>query len=93
MKSHTDRRGWPFVKRVIFLFVIIGLGLLFASRLDQTEEIAAYPENRVLRSARLEGITYKLADDGNVFRVIDERGTYGIGWITFSIPNRFSVNL
>ncbi len=40
------------------------------------EEVQAYPAERVLRTATLDGIPYVLADDGNVFRVITERGTW-----------------
>jgi hypothetical protein len=45
-------------------------------RAKMPEEVAAYVEHRVLRSAVHDGISYKLADDGNVFRVIEERGTW-----------------
>lgn len=51
-------------------------GLLFAALAKQPHEIPAYAQKRVLRSAEQDGIEYKLADDGNVFRVIDERGTW-----------------
>jgi hypothetical protein len=55
--------------------VLLAFGL-FVVLLQGPEEIPAYPAARVLRTAVNEGITYKLTDDGNVFRVIDERGTW-----------------
>ncbi|MDX1928778.1 MAG: hypothetical protein SFV81_19770 [Pirellulaceae bacterium] len=43
------------------------------------EEVEPYPAQRILRTAAIEGIQYKLTDDGNVFRVIDERNTWS--WV------------
>ncbi|MFO1062517.1 MAG: hypothetical protein U0892_01415 [Pirellulales bacterium] len=40
------------------------------------EEVPAYASERVLQTATLDGVTYVLTDDGNVFRVINERGTW-----------------
>ncbi len=76
MKTFALRNGALSIKLIIALVLLIALGLLLASKLQQPEEIPAYPENRVLRSAVQDGVSYKLADDGNVFRVIDERGTW-----------------
>jgi hypothetical protein len=56
--------------------LLAALGLLVALRAKRPTEIPAYPETRALRSAVVDGIAYKLADDGNVFRVIEERGTW-----------------
>jgi hypothetical protein len=70
------RGGSLSLKLIISLVVLMAFGLLLVSKWQQPEEIPAYPENRVLRSAAQDGVSYKLADDGNVFRVIDERGTW-----------------
>ena len=40
------------------------------------EEVDPYPNDRILRSAAIEGIQYRLTDDGNIFRVLDERNTW-----------------
>ncbi len=66
------RRGVKIV--LLAFFVLVASALLL--RLRSHVEIPAYPDEHVLRSAVLEGVTYKLADDGNIFRVIDERGTW-----------------
>lgn len=42
-------------------------------------EVEPYPTERVLRSAAIDGINYRLTDDGNVFRVVDERNTWS--WV------------
>lgn len=72
MSSNSSRSWWRtiIVAAIAFIFVV---GLV---QFRGPEEVTAYPANRVLRSAVLDGIIYKLADDGNVFRVIDERGTW-----------------
>lgn len=66
----------PLVKLTIAAALCCVAALLLAAWARQPKEIPAYPGNRVLRSAVLDGVSYKLADDGNVFRVIEERGTW-----------------
>jgi len=63
------------VKRWILLIaaVLLVLGVL---RLRGPEEVQAYPAERILRTTSLDGVPYVLADDGNVFRIINERGTW-----------------
>lgn len=66
-------------RRRVSVAVLSGMAFLFIAAvifLPGPEEIAAYPAERVLRTAMLDAIQYKVADDGNVFRVIDERGTW-----------------
>jgi hypothetical protein len=65
-----------FVRLTLAGVALCTAGILFASWANKPVEISAYPDVRVLRTVALDGITYKLADDGNVFRVIDERGTW-----------------
>ncbi len=50
--------------------------VLVVLRLQGPEEVQAYPAERVLRTTTLDGVPYVLADDGNVFRIISERGTW-----------------
>ncbi len=57
--------------------LLAGAGAIsLISLLQRPEEVAARPDDAVLRSAVVDGIEYKLANDGNVFRVIEERGTW-----------------
>ncbi len=58
------------------LLIVAAIGILFALSRRGPEEVAAYPAERVLRATTLDGVPYVLADDGNVFRVISERGTW-----------------
>ena len=68
-----NRRRRFIVAVLSVLAVVFIVGVIF---LPGPEEIAAYSAERVLRTATLDGIQYQLADDGNVFRVIEERGTW-----------------
>lgn len=74
MREVLHRR--PLVRLMLAVALLCATGLLFAAWTKQPQEIPAYSEERVLRSAVHDGIAYKLVDDGNVFRVIDERGTW-----------------
>jgi hypothetical protein len=76
MKSRFSRSSISVATWTGAVVVLGTVSLFVVSMLNQPEEIAAYSEERVLRSAQQDGITYKLSDDGNVFRVIDERGTW-----------------
>lgn len=58
------------------LLIVAAIGILFALSRRGPEEVAAYPAERVLRATTVDGVPYVLADDGNVFRVITERGTW-----------------
>ncbi len=76
MKSIFPRTSVSFIKLTGAVIFLGSVSILVVSKLIKHEEISAYPAERVLRSAQRDGISYKLADDGNVFRVIDERGTW-----------------
>ena len=65
--------NWRRASIIAAMAVALAPGLLLLRR---PVEISAYPAHRILRSAVLDGVSYKLADDGNVFRVISERGTW-----------------
>lgn len=58
------------------LLITAAMLVLAVLRLRGPEEVQAYPAERVLRTTTLEGVPYVLADDGNVFRIISERGTW-----------------
>ncbi len=61
---------------LICLAIVLSLAWLRSRR---AVEIAPYPTDKILRSAAIDGIQYKLTNDGNVFRVIDERNTWS--WV------------
>ena len=58
MSSNSSRSWWRtiIVAAIAFIFVV---GLV---QFRGPEEVTAYPANRVLRSAVLDGIIYKLAE-------------------------------
>ena len=64
------------LKKRWLLLITAGLLVLFALSRRGPEEVQAYPAERVLRTATLDGVPYVLADDGNIFRVISERRTW-----------------
>lgn len=67
MKSSTKR--W-----IGFLAALAGFLAVLVLR--GPVEVPAYPKARVLRETNLDGVPHVLTDDGNVFRVISERGTW-----------------
>ena len=71
--SKGPSRVW---RRFVLLAMFAAILAAVLSPFWGPKEIPAYSADRVLRSAVLDGISYKLADDGNVFRVINERGTW-----------------
>jgi hypothetical protein len=62
-------KGW-----ILGAAAVVLMGLVLWQR--GPEEVPAYPPERVLRTTTVDGVPYVLADDGNVFRVITERGTW-----------------
>ncbi len=76
MNTLSHRLGFSPTKLLIVAGMLVAAAILMFSVANKPEEISAYPDSRVLRTAMQDGISYKLADDGNVFRVIDERGTW-----------------
>ena len=67
--GHLIRRRWRVaaLAGAALLCVVVGS---IASRLRQAREIAPLPDARVIRTAELNGETYKLLDDGRVYRVV-----------------------
>lgn len=65
-------------RKIYFALFVCLLGFLAFGwwRSIQVEEVEPYSDDRILRSALIEGIQYKLTDDGNVFRVLDERNAW-----------------
>jgi len=59
-----------------FLAIALVVSALIVLWRRGPEEVQAYPAERVLRTSTIDGVPYVLADDGNVFRVITERGTW-----------------
>jgi len=65
-------------KKILLVLVVCLSGLVAFGwwRSKHVKEVEPYSSDRILRSATLEGIQYKLTDDGNIFRVIDERNAW-----------------
>lgn len=65
-----------FVGYAIAIIALIATSLVVLSWLMQDQGVTAFPESAVAKSAQLDGTTYKLLNDGNLYRVDSRSGKW-----------------